>query len=576
MLTRKLFIATTCIALTSATLYSQVGIGTTNPDTTLHIRDSVSSAQILLESDSAVAEVRIDGLTPRFEMYRQGARKFRGEWASNQFKMYSSPPDTITILGSQVLFYQPTLNMSENRRVGINMLSFGEPTEALDVNGRIRLGFSADTAMAGTMRWNDATSSFEGFDGNDWRSFTSTEMNDADGDTEITFAESVTDSIVFKANGNGKLAFDGHRITLGKDGNTFVGHESTLTDTEENIGNTMLGWLNGTNLVSGVSNTSVGFWTAHQLTGGDWNTLLGAFAGRNLIEGNSNTLLGYRAGYNNDGSGNVMIGYRAGELEEGSNKLYIANSATELPLIYGDFNAEQLTIHGSETVAGSLQVDNDITVSDDLVVSDLARVGKLEVGAIAPTVEFKVGSSSRFYFRYSGVQDRLEIHETGTGDVIRIENGEVYFPQMSGQAMDLAIDANGKLIEQPYEANPRLWQYDIERDGPSRLTGINRVLVDGVQIDSITIRAAKWGSVTDDLELRIYRKLRSSATFISDAIYNVVIPESDLTSAAQDFVVPFAGAAGANVVSFETYNYALSISDSGSQHFIDVTFHLSD
>lgn len=49
----------------------------------------------------------------------------------------------------------------------------GNPTEALDVNGRIKVGNSADTVVAaGTIRWNDVVHDFEGYDGQEWLSLT--------------------------------------------------------------------------------------------------------------------------------------------------------------------------------------------------------------------------------------------------------------------------------------------------------------------------------------------------------------------------------------------------------------------
>lgn len=43
-----------------------------------------------------------------------------------------------------------------------------EPTQTLDVNGSIRIGESTTTPYKGTIRWNDNTGDFEGYDGTDW------------------------------------------------------------------------------------------------------------------------------------------------------------------------------------------------------------------------------------------------------------------------------------------------------------------------------------------------------------------------------------------------------------------------
>lgn len=54
-------------------------------------------------------------------------------------------------------------------KVGINETS---PSSALEVNGKITLRNDNSLPIAGTMRWNDETQDFEGFDGNQWLSFT--------------------------------------------------------------------------------------------------------------------------------------------------------------------------------------------------------------------------------------------------------------------------------------------------------------------------------------------------------------------------------------------------------------------
>lgn len=47
-------------------------------------------------------------------------------------------------------------------QVGVNN---DMPEQALDVNGKIKLGDDATTPTEGTIRYNSATKTFEGFDG---------------------------------------------------------------------------------------------------------------------------------------------------------------------------------------------------------------------------------------------------------------------------------------------------------------------------------------------------------------------------------------------------------------------------
>ncbi|MBK9736232.1 MAG: FG-GAP repeat protein [Saprospiraceae bacterium] len=56
-----------------------------------------------------------------------------------------------------------------SQKVGINTIS---PQEALDVNGKIKIGDDTTNSSPGTMRFNADTGDFEGYDGHDWVPFT--------------------------------------------------------------------------------------------------------------------------------------------------------------------------------------------------------------------------------------------------------------------------------------------------------------------------------------------------------------------------------------------------------------------
>ncbi len=82
----------------------------------------------------------------------------------------------------------------------------------------------------------------------------------------------------------------------------------------------------------------------------------------------NNVYLGSEAGYENiSGSNNVFIGYQSGYSETGSNKLYIENSNSSAPLIYGEFDDDQVAINGGAT-----------ELSDGLTLDVTGRVGATE------------------------------------------------------------------------------------------------------------------------------------------------------------------------------------------------------
>lgn len=80
----------------------------------------------------------------------------------------------INTVGDGRLYFQhdnsTKMSITEEGKVGIGFLS---PTEQLDINGAVRLGNTTNTTpLAGTIRWNETTSDFEGFNGNEWKSLT--------------------------------------------------------------------------------------------------------------------------------------------------------------------------------------------------------------------------------------------------------------------------------------------------------------------------------------------------------------------------------------------------------------------
>jgi len=92
--------------------------------------------------------------------------------------------------------------------------------------------------------------------------------------------------------------------------------------------------------------TDTGYWSKD--LEGIYNVCIGKNAGYENTIGSNNVCIGKNAGYNNDtGSGSIFIGCDAGSGAAGavSNRLYIANSNTSTPLIYGEFDNNNLGIN---------------------------------------------------------------------------------------------------------------------------------------------------------------------------------------------------------------------------------------
>lgn len=148
--------------------------------------------------------------------------------------------------------------------------------------------------------------------------------------------------------------------------NTAIGSLSMFDNTEGEY-NTSVGTYTLEENTTGDYNTAIGFDAMEDNTTGEQNTAIGADALANMVSGYRNTAVGMLAGQNNNGDYNVFVGhgagennttgdynvylgYHAGQDATGSDELYIDNSDTTKPLIFGDFDADELSIHGTLTL----------------------------------------------------------------------------------------------------------------------------------------------------------------------------------------------------------------------------------
>jgi hypothetical protein len=129
--------------------------------------------------------------------------------------------------------------------------------------------------------------------------------------------------------------------------NVVVGHLSCNNNNGK--ANTIIGTDCLQKATTASENTCVG-WAALSDATGSFNTAVGYFTLGKLTTGGKNTTLGYEAGVLLEkGESNVFIGCEAGAaVKEVSNKLYIANSATEEPLIKGEFPNASLQLNAGK------------------------------------------------------------------------------------------------------------------------------------------------------------------------------------------------------------------------------------
>ncbi len=169
---------------------------------------------------------------------------------------------------------------------------------------------------------------------------------------------------------------DGSSLFMG----TYAGYVNDGTDNN----NTAVGNGSAENNTTGFSNSFFGRHSGGLNTTGNFNSFFGHGAGyynttgiSNIAIGNDalsfnstgnyNTAIGSLAGYGDYGystNGCVMIGYAAGYYNIENNKLFIENTPSNLPLIGGDFDIDQVDINGKIKITGGFPGSGKVLTSD--------------------------------------------------------------------------------------------------------------------------------------------------------------------------------------------------------------------
>ncbi len=138
---------------------------------------------------------------------------------------------------------------------------------------------------------------------------------------------------------SGQFQYGNRNTYLG----VYAGLISSGTPGGTGTGNLCLGYSTGRDQ-PGSYNSHLGYYSGYNASG-SYNATLGYYSGYG-VEGAYNTLLGARSGYNSEGDRNVFIGYYAGYNLTGDDLLCIENSSSSIPLIWGDFAADELKFNG--------------------------------------------------------------------------------------------------------------------------------------------------------------------------------------------------------------------------------------
>jgi trimeric autotransporter adhesin len=159
--------------------------------------------------------------------------------------------------------------------------------------------------------------------------------------------------------------------------NTFIGAFAGSSNTTGEY-NTFIGRSAGQSNKTGSNNLFIGETAGFDSNHSSYNLYIGTSAG--CKDGGENTIIGHYAGaLNGFGEGNVFLGYSAGRKSSGSSKLYIDNSDTETPLIWGDFEANNVVIYGGfRAIASYSSSDRRWKKNIESLESSLDKVSNLQ------------------------------------------------------------------------------------------------------------------------------------------------------------------------------------------------------
>ncbi len=235
----------------------------------------------------------------------------------------------------------------------------------------------------------------------------------------------------------------------------YLGADSGTTCTGS--WNTTLGYQTLSSGTGAHSTTAIGYQALFSAQGAAANTTVGYKTLYNNTIGSMNVVIGKEAGYSSTGNGNIFIGYKAGYNETGDNKLYIDNSNTTTPLIYGDFDSDELTINGSIAIKDGTQADGKVLVSDANGNASWSNTLPKQTKTInyAPNnftvfsdnYEFRIGLTSA-YIKSTSSYGRYLMLPINLPQSVKITNIKIYYKDDS--TSNLKFDLKRKPINQDY------------------------------------------------------------------------------------------------------------------------------
>ena len=271
--------------------WPQVGIGTNNPQDSLHIRSGTPG--IRLADGNLESRIKGDGGNLTFELHN----------SSTDFSVRTSVLDSSTIF-----------MLKGNGKVGIGSV---EPKAALDVVGVV----SATSFYGDGSALTNVTASGSGVGVKRFNTTVGTA-----GTLNFGTGLSVTDVSA------GIVTITGGQFTTDSEQNLYAGYEVALQSDANTCHNLALGYEAAYSLKGGDHNILLGYNAGYGNTTGAYNILMGAEAGKCLTGASYHVAIGYHAARNCNHSttdGGVYIGYQAGKGASGNWDVLIGKNAGE-------------------------------------------------------------------------------------------------------------------------------------------------------------------------------------------------------------------------------------------------------
>ena len=341
-----------------------VGIGTTDPDGILHLREESAINTDLVIEKADTKEARV--------VYHNGSTEaaYISLDASENLMMRNSTSDKDIIFnindgGSNTEVMRVDGDVS---RVGIGTTTPGQKLEVS--GGNINVATSTNGYMInGTlMLWNYGNT------------------------TDLFVGHSAGNSSMSGHNNTYVGTSSGNATSSGVN-NTFVGFESGKVNST-GTRNSFMGTNSGIANNSGQYNTFNGYNSGSSNTSGLYNTNIGRDAGWTNSTGSHNTMIGQQAGYDNTAGNNTLIGSHAGEnfTSGGYNVClgYIAGNShtTTTTSTFIGYNADATGSYEDCAAIGA-----NSSVNDDHKI----RIGSSTIEVIEGQVDFTT-SDGRFKF----------------------------------------------------------------------------------------------------------------------------------------------------------------------------------